>query len=409
VNDQESYFAKIRDQFPALKQKIHGRNYVYLDSAATTLKPEVVAERVYRFNQNEISNVHRGAHFIADKATQNFEAARTAVADFLNANSPDEIIFVRGTTEAINLVAQSFARPLLHDEDEILITEMEHHANIVPWQMVAETNHLKVRGVQVQDNGALDLDDLKSKLCSKTKILAITACSNVLGTVNDIKTITAWAHEVGAKVLVDGAQIVSQEAVDVQDLDCDFFVFSGHKLFAPFGIGALYAKKEILQAMPPYQGGGSMISQVTMEKTTYNDVPYRFEAGTPNVEGAIGLLCALEFLNKIGFAKINAHKKELLIAATEGLQKIPGIKLVGEAPHKGPVLSFNLEGAHHSDVGQILDQQGIAVRAGHHCCQPLMKRFGITGTVRASFSIYNNMQDVESFLAEVQKARELFK
>lgn len=401
-------FEKVRAQFPALTQKVNGKEWVYLDSAATALKPESVAQRLYRFNQYEISNVHRGAHTIADKATVNYENARAAVAKYLGAKSSDEIIFVRGTTEAVNLAAFSYARSVLKEGDEILITIMEHHANIVPWQMVAEEKKAKVVAVNVKDNGELDLEDFKAKLNSKTKIFAVTACSNTLGTVNDIKALTAAAHKVGAKVLIDGAQTVSQEAVNVQDIDCDFFAFSGHKLFAPFGIGVLYGKKELLDQMPPYQGGGSMIAKVTIEKTTYNEAPFRFEAGTPNVEGAIALHAALDFVTNIGFDKIKTHKKELLAAATEGLLKIPQVKIVGTAANKGPVLSFNLEGAHHSDVGQILDQQGVAVRAGHHCCQPLMARFGITGTVRASFSVYNNMQDVESFLKAVKKAQELF-
>ncbi len=406
--NHDMFFEKVRSQFPALTQKVHGTNLVYLDSAATTLKPELVAKRIYEFNQYEISNVHRGAHFLADKATVNFEDARAAVAKFLNAKSADEIVFTRGTTESINLAAQTYARSLLKEGDEILLTEMEHHANIVPWQMVAEEKKAKVLAVAVKDNGELDLADFKEKLSTKTKIFAFTACSNTLGTVNDIRFLTEAAHKVGAKVLVDGAQLVSQELIDIQALGCDFFVFSGHKLFAPFGIGILFGKKELLEQMPPYQGGGSMISNVSFEKTTYNEVPYRFEAGTPNVEGAVALHTAIDFVNSIGFDKINAHKKELLAAATEGLLKIPRVRLVGVAANKGPVLSFNLEGVHHSDVGQILDQQGIAVRAGHHCCQPLMKRFGISGTVRASFSVYNNLQDIESFLKAVKKAQELF-
>jgi cysteine desulfurase/selenocysteine lyase len=404
----ELFFEKVRAQFPAIAQKVNGKDWIYLDSAATTLKPESVAQRIYRFNQLEISNVHRGAHTVADKATVNFENARTAVAEFLNAKSHEEIIFTRGTTESINLAAHSYAGSVLKEGDEILLTEMEHHGNIVPWQIVAETKKAKVIAVKVLDNGDLDMADFRAKLGPKTKIVAVTACSNVLGTVNDISTIVKEAHKVGAKVLVDGAQLVSQEAVDVQALDCDFFAFSGHKLFAPFGIGILYGKKEILDSMPPYQGGGSMIAKVSFEGTTFNDVPFRFEAGTPNVEGAIGLHEALQFLKTIGFDKIRAHKKELLAAATEGLLKIPQVKILGNSANKGPILSFNLEGAHHSDVGQILDQQGVAVRAGHHCTQPLMKRFGITGTVRASFSIYNNMQDVESFLKGVKKAQEMF-
>ena len=405
---QSEFFRQIRSQFPALTQKVHGKDLVYLDSAATTLKPESVARRIYEFNQYEISNVHRGAHYLADQATQKFEAARGTTARFLNAKSQEEIIFVKGTTEAINLVAQTYGRKYLNAGDEILITEMEHHANIVPWHLLAEEKGLKVVAAKVMDNGDLDLEDLQSKLSAKTKIVAVTACSNILGTVNEIKRITRMAHKVGAKVLIDGAQLVSQDEVNVQEIDCDFFAFSGHKLFAPFGIGILYGKKEILESMPPYQGGGSMISEVCIDKTTYNDVPFRFEAGTPNVEGVIGLGCAIDFVRSIGFAKIKAHKSEMLTAATEGLLKIEGITIVGTSLNKGPILSFNLKGTHHSDVGQILDQQGIAVRAGHHCTQPLMKRLGIPGTVRASFSIYNNMQDVESFLNAVRKAQELF-
>lgn len=408
MNDQASFFDNIRAQFPALKQKVHGRDLVYLDSAATTLKPEVVAERIYRFNQNEISNVHRGAHFLADKATQSYENARATVAKFLNAKGADEIVFVRGTTEAINLVAHSYGRAFLKAGDEILITEMEHHANIVPWQLIAEEKGVKIKVALVHENGELNVEDFKSKLSDKTKIVAFTACSNILGTVNDMKLLTAEAHKVGAVVLVDGAQIVSQEAVDMQSIGCDFFVFSGHKIFAPFGIGVLYGRKEVLEKMSPYQGGGSMIASCTFLGTTYNDVPFRFEAGTPNVEGAVGLATALDFLKRIPFENIKAHKNELLQKATEGLHEMPNVRIVGEARHKGPVLSFNLKGAHHSDVGQILDQQGIAVRAGHHCTQPLMDRYKIPGTVRASFSIYNNMKDVEVFLAAMRKAQELF-
>jgi cysteine desulfurase/selenocysteine lyase len=404
----DAYFETIRSQFPALKQKVHGHDYVYLDSAATSLKPEVVAERIYRFNQNEISNVHRGAHYFADKATENYENARSKVARFLNAKGADEIVFVRGTTEGINLVAQTYGRAFLRPGDEILITEMEHHANIVPWQLIAKEKGVTIRAARVHDNGELDVEDFRAKLSAKTKIVAFTACSNILGTINDVKLLTHEAHKVGAVVLVDGAQIVSQEAVDVQDIDCDFFVFSGHKLFAPFGIGVLYGKKQILESMPPYQGGGSMIANCTLLGTTFNDVPFRFEAGTPNVEGAIGLAAALDFFTQIPYAKIQAHKARMMKRATESLLEIPGISIVGRAAHKGPVLSFNMNGAHHSDVGQILDQQGIAVRVGHHCTQPLMDRMRIPGTVRASFSIYNLMSDVEAFLNAMKKAQELF-
>lgn len=405
MNDLSKLFADVRSQFPALKQKVHGKDLVYLDSAATTLKPQSVIDRMTQFYSLETSNVHRGAHHLGDLATQAFEQARERVRSFLNADQVEEIVFVRGTTEAINLIAHSWSEKFLMPGDEILITEMEHHGNIVPWQMVAEKFKAKVVAAKILDNGDLDWNDFKSKLNAKTKMVAITACSNVLGTNIDIKKVTDLAHAVGAHVLIDGAQLVSQSRVDVVDIDCDFFVFSAHKLFGPFGFGAFYGKREILDQMPPYQGGGSMIERVTLEKTTYNEVPFRFEAGTPHVAGAVGLKVALDFVDEIGLERIHKYEMELLDYTMAELGKVGGVKVYGTSQNKGPIVSFNLEGAHHSDVSQILDQEGIAVRAGHHCTQPLMDRFGIKGTVRASFSVYNNKADVDAFIAALKKAK----
>ncbi|UYL10400.1 cysteine desulfurase [Bdellovibrio sp. SKB1291214] len=407
MSNLNELFAEIRNEFPALTQTVHGKRLSYLDSAATTLKPKVVIDRITKFYTNEVSNVHRGAHYLADIATQAFEGARHKIANFIGAEQFEEIIFVRGTTEGVNFVANTWGLTNLKAGDEILITEMEHHGNIVPWQMIAEKVGAKVVAAGILDNGEIDMDDFKNKLSSKTKMVAFTACSNVLGTNTDVAGMTKLAHAVGAKVLVDGAQIVSQFKVDVKALDVDFFVFSSHKLFGPFGFGVVYGKRAILDSMPPYQGGGSMISKVTIEKTTYNDVPTRFEAGTPHVEGAIGTAAAIEFLENIGFDKIHAYEMDLLKYATEKLLEIPDLKIYGMANDKGPTISFNLKGAHHSDVGQILDQEGVAVRAGHHCTQPLMARLGIPGTVRASFSVYNNRQDVDALVKAVVKAREL--
>lgn len=407
MSSLEQVFTQVRNDFPALTQKVHGKDLIYLDSAATTLKPQAVVDRITKFYLYEASNVHRGAHTLSDLATGYFENARKRIAQFLGAGTAEEIVFVRGTTEGINLVAQTYGAMTLKAGDQILITEMEHHANIVAWQMLAEKTGAQVVAARVLDNGDLDLEDYKKKLTDKTKIVAFTACSNTLGTLTDMKLLTTLAHAAGAKVLIDGAQIVSQEAVNVQDIGCDFFVFSAHKLFGPFGFGVLYGKREILDTMPPYQGGGSMISQVTFAKTTYNDVPFRFEAGTPHVEGAIGLHAAIDYVENIGFAKIQEWEIALLKSATQKLLEIPDVQIVGLAPHKGPILSFNIKGAHHSDVGQILDQAGVAVRAGHHCTQPLMARLGIVGTARASFSVYNNQDDVEALAKAITKAREL--
>lgn len=407
MSELDQVFASVRNEFPALKQQVHGKTLSYLDSGATTLKPQSVIDRITHFYSYETSNVHRGAHYLGDVATHAFESARIRVAKFLNARQSEEIIFVRGTTEGINLVAHSWGLTNLKAGDEILITEMEHHGNIVPWQIIAEKVGAKVLAAKILDNGELDLEDFKKKLSAKTKMVSFTGCSNVLGTNTEMKLLSKLAHDVGAKVLIDGAQVVSQKSVDVQDIDCDFFVFSAHKLFGPFGFGVVYGKRELLDAMPPYQGGGSMISKVTIDKTTFNDVPFRFEAGTPHVEGAVGLHAALDFVERIGFDKIHTYEMELLKEATAKLSALPDIVIVGTAPDKGPILSFNIKGVHHSDVGQILDQEGVAVRAGHHCTQPLMARFGVPGTVRASFSVYNNHEDINALVKAVAKAREM--
>lgn len=398
---------EIRKLFPALSQKVNGQGLCYLDSAATTLKPKPVIDRVTQFNSFEAANVHRGAHHLSDQATKFFEAAREKVAQFLNAKSSEEIIFVRGTTEAINLVANSYGQLDLREGDLVLITEMEHHANIVPWHLLAERKNIKIKAVRIHDNGELDLDDLKNKLKEKPKLLAVSACSNTLGTINPIIDIVKMAKEYDVKVLVDGAQIVSLERIDLQKINCDFFAFSGHKIFSTFGTGILYAKKEILEKMPPYQGGGSMIHQVTLERSTYNDIPFRFEAGTPAIDGAIALHSALEFVEEIGFSMIHNWETELLKYATDKLLTIPGLKIYGTAANKAPIISFNIDGIHSADLAQILDQQGIAIRAGHHCTHPLWNRFKTSGTARASFSIYNTTEDVDRLYSGILKAKEL--
>ncbi len=396
----------VGSEFPILKREFRGHGLVYLDSAATTLKPISVVKRISDYYLNESANVHRGAYALSDEATGNFEAGRQAVADFIGAHA-DEIVFTRNATESINLVANSWAQNNLLAGDRILLTEMEHHGNIVPWQMVAERLNLIIEVVKITDDGRLDEADLDLKLKAPVKLLAITGCSNTLGTLVDLKAVTTKAHAQGIKVLADVCQLVSQRAINVKDLDVDFLAFSGHKMFGPTGIGVLFAKSEILRGMPPWQGGGSMISQVTFAKTTYNEAPFRFEAGTPHIEGVIGLHAALRWFQEFSFAEIQKHEAALLKKATEGLRQISGVKIYADLPVKAAILSFNLQGAHHSDVAQILDQTGVAVRAGHHCTQPLMKRLGVPGTIRASFSLYNTEADVDRLISAVHKAKEL--
>lgn len=407
MNDLNLPLSKCRAEFPLLSQKIRGKNLVYLDSAATSLKPWPVIERVGHFLTYQTANVHRGAHFLANQATEHYEQARQKVADFINAKSKESIVFTRGTTESINLIAQSWGIQNLQKDDVILLSEMEHHSNIVPWQLVAEKVGANIEVLPISDEGEISIENLSQHLHAKVKILSVAHVSNTLGTINPIKKIIELAHEKKILVCVDGAQRAPTGPIDVQDLDADFYVFSGHKVFAPFGIGVMYAREEILQSMPPYQGGGSMISEVTFQKTTFHDIPYRFEAGTPNVEGAVGLATALEYTERLGWENIHRHEESLLIAATEALKTIEGVKIFGTSKNKIALISFIIEGTHPSDIGQILDQENVAVRVGHHCTQPLMQKFNIPGTVRASFSIYNSMNDIEKMILALKKAKEM--
>jgi cysteine desulfurase/selenocysteine lyase len=395
-----------KNDFPALSQKVFNYPLVYLDSAATSLKPKIVIDRIQQFNSYETANVHRGAHFLSDQATEMYEAARTRISKFIDANSANEIIFTRGTTESINLVANSIST-LFNEGDEILLTEMEHHSNIVPWQMVAEKAKLKIKVIPVLQNGDLDYSSLDSLITDRTRMVAVTHCSNHLATINNIKLIIDLAHKKNAYVLVDGAQFIGKHPLSVKDLDVDFYVFSGHKIFAPFGIGILYGKEYILNKMPPYQGGGSMINQVSFEKTTYLEAPSKFEAGTPNVEGAIALGTALDYIEGLGWNWIQSHEQKLIDCSFELLKKVPNLQLIGEAKHRSALFSFVIPDFHHSDICNILNQQGIAVRAGHHCTQPLIKKFKITGSVRASFSVYNDTDDIEQLIKSLNKAREI--
>lgn len=398
---------EIRKQFKALGQKVNGHDLVYLDSAATTLKPDIVVDRIAHFYALESSNVHRGAHHLSDQATRSFEAARRQIQNLINASSDEEIIFTKGTTESINLVATSYGEPFLNAGDEIVITELEHHANLVPWQNLCLKKNLKLKYVPVLADGSIDEKSLETVITDKTKLVAFSGCSNILGAFLPIEKIIARAKVVGAKTLVDAAQLISQKKIDVQKLDVDFLVFSAHKLFGPFGFGVLYGKKEILNQMPPYQYGGSMISEVNFDRTTYNTLPFKFEAGTPHVEGAIGTDTAIQFFNSLNIENVFQHEQQLLKTATDKLSLISGLQIFGTAENKAAIISFNLKGAHHSDVGQILDQMGIAVRVGHHCTQPLLKKFGLTGTIRASFSIYNSNADIDHLVKGIEKAQRM--
>ncbi len=403
----EQYFTDIRNEFPQLNVQVHGHPLVYLDSAATALKPRSVIQRLHQFNQFEVANIHRGAHFLGDQGTKAFEETRESVRQLLNTESIEEIIFTKGTTESVNLVATSFGESFLNEGDEILLTEMEHHANLVPWQMLAQKRNLKIHFVPVLTSGELDLESFQKLLNPKIKLFAVTACSNTLGTINQIEYLISEAKKYQITVLIDGAQIVSYQKVDVQKLNCDFFVFSMHKLFGPFGVGVLYGKKALLEKMPPYQGGGSMIHQVKTTGVSYNDLPFKFEAGTPNIDSVIASQAAIQFFNSLDLDKVHQWENLLKDEFTSQLKKMNEIQIYGEAKNKVSIISFLLKGAHHSDIGQILDQQGIAVRAGHHCTQPLMAKLGIVGTVRASFSIYNQMADVERSVNALKKAKDL--
>ena len=386
---------RVRGEFPILAQLVRGKPLVYLDNAATTQKPRAVIEAMRRYYATENANIHRGVHYLSELATREYEDARARVQRFLNAAESNEIIFVRGTTEGVNLVAQSYGRAQLKTGDEVLITEMEHHSNIVPWQMICDETGAKLRVVPINEAGELLLDEYERMLTSRTKLVSVVHVSNVLGTVNPVKAIVALAHEQGAKVLLDGAQAVPHLQIDVRDLDCDFYVFSGHKLFGPTGVGILYGKRALLEAMPPYQGGGDMISSVTFEKTVYNVLPYKFEAGTPHIAGGIGLGAAIAYVDEMGLDAIAAYERGLLAYATERLAAIKGLKIIGTAREKVGVVSFVLEGVHAHDIGTILDQDGIAIRTGHHCCMPLMRRFGVPATARASLAFYNTKGEID--------------
>jgi cysteine desulfurase / selenocysteine lyase len=399
---------KIRADFPILTRTIHGKPLVYLDNAATTQKPQAVIDSMIRYYTAENSNIHRGVHTLSELATESYEQSRVTVQRFLNAADSREIIFVRGATEGINLVAQTWGRANIRRGDEIVISAMEHHSNIVPWQILCEQQGASLRVAPVNDAGELLFDEFEKLLGPKTRLVAMAHVSNALGTVNPVRKIVQAARRVNARVLLDGAQAVPHMPVDVRAIDCDFYVFSGHKIYAPTGIGILYGKAELLEVMPPYQGGGDMISSVTFEKTLYNRLPHKFEAGTPHVSGAIGLGAALEYVNSIGLDRIALHEKQVLAHGTKRLLEIPGLRLIGTAREKEGILSFVLEGIHPHDVGTILDQEGIAIRTGHHCAQPLMERFGVPATARASLALYNTMEEMDALAAGIEKVREVF-
>lgn len=394
--------------FPILARPVHGRRLAYLDNGATTQKPLAVIEAERRFYLESNANIHRGVHWLSQHATELYDGARATVQRFINAAHADEIVFTRGTTEAINLVAQSWGRAELRAGDEILITTMEHHSNIVPWQLLCEQTGAVLKVVPVSEAGELDLAAFDALLNHRTQLVAITHVSNALGSINPVAELTARAHAAGAVVLVDGAQAVAHQAVDVQAIGCDFYAFSGHKLYGPTGIGALYGRRSILNAMPPWQGGGDMIRTVSFERSTYAEPPQRFEAGTPNIAGAIGLAAAIDYVREVGIERIAAHEHALLEYATAAVDAIRGVRLVGTAQHKAGILSFLVDGIHPHDLGTILDAEGVAIRAGHHCAMPLMTRFGIPGTARASLAMYNTRADIDALVAAIDKAQDLF-
>jgi cysteine desulfurase/selenocysteine lyase len=404
----DSDVARWRSDFPVLRETVHGKPLVYLDNAATTQKPQSVIDAEVAFYSHTNANVHRGVHALSQRATDDYEAARDKVKCFINAASTQEIVFVRGTTEAINLVAQSYARPHLTEDDNVIISAMEHHSNIVPWQVACAQTGAELRVAPVNDAGELDFDMFAKLIGPHTKLVAITHLSNALGSITPVARIIELAHAHGVPVLLDGAQAISHLGVDVRALDCDFYAFSGHKIFGPTGIGVLYGKEALLEAMPPYQVGGDMISSVTFGQTEYNDLPYKFEAGTPNIAGAIGLGAALDYVSGIGIDAIAAHEHDLLDYATERVRGIQGLKIIGTAQHKASILSFTLDGVHPHDIGTILDHDGVAIRAGHHCAMPLMQRFGLSGTARASFSLYNTRAEVDALVAGLVKVQEMF-
>ena len=400
--------AKIRADFPILAERIHGKQLVYLDNAATTQKPRAVIDAITHYYEHVNANIHRGVHALSERATEAHDAARETVRRFLNAGDTSEIVFVRGATEAINLVAQTFGRANVGAGDEVLITAMEHHSNIVPWQMVCEEKGAHLRVAPIDDRGELLLDEFARLIGPRTKLVAVTQVSNALGTVTPLRQMIELAHRQGVHVLVDGAQAAPHFAVDVQALDCDFYAFSGHKVYGPTGIGVLYGKRAFLDAMPPYQGGGDMIASVTFEKTIYNELPYKFEAGTPDICGAIALGAALQYVGKLGLKNIAAHEQDLLAYATEKVGALPGVQLIGTARERAGVLSFVMDNVHPHDLGTILDREGVAIRTGHHCAQPVMDRYQISATARASFGVYNTRKEIDALVAGIRKAHEVF-
>jgi cysteine desulfurase/selenocysteine lyase len=398
---------KVRKDFPVLHQKVHGKPLVYFDNAATTQKPLAVIEAIEHYYRHDNSNIHRGVHTLSERATVHYEQTRVAAQRFLNAADSKEIIFVRGTTEAINLVAQTYGRKHVGNGDEVLITAMEHHSNIVPWQMLCEEKGARLRVAPINDRGELILEEFEKLLSPKTKIVAAAHLSNALGTINPIRQMVKMAHARNIPVLVDGAQAAARMPVNVQELDCDFYAISSHKLYGPTGMGVLYGKAELLEAMPPYQGGGDMIASVTFDKTIYNRLPYKFEAGTPNIADTIGLGAAIEYVNRLGLKNIEQHEHDVLAYATQEVEKIPGVSIIGTAREKAGVLSFVMDGIHPHDIGTILDHEGIAVRTGHHCAQPVMQRFGIPATARASFGLYNTREEVDALVTGIHKVQEV--
>lgn len=401
---------EIRKDFPILKVKVNDKPLVYIDNAATTQKPDVVIESMKYYYTHENANIHRGLYFLSEAATQAYETSRMKVKEFINAMSASEIIFVRGTTEAINLISASFCRSgMIKEGDEIIVTHMEHHANIVPWQLVCERKKAKLRVIPINDNGELILEEFEPMISSKTKLVSVVHTSNSLGTINPVKEIIRIAHKHGVPVLIDAAQAIQHTKIDVQELDCDFLAFSGHKIYGPTGIGVLYGKTEYLNQLPPYQGGGDMIRTVTFEKTTFDDLPNKFEAGTPNIAGGIGLGVALKYISSFSFDDIQNHEKMLLNYATQKMLEIDGLKIIGTAKEKTSVISFIIDGLHPYDIGTIVDNDGIAIRTGHHCTQPVMQRFNVSATARASFAIYNTMEEIDVFVESLKKAIKMFR
>jgi cysteine desulfurase / selenocysteine lyase len=398
---------KVRSDFPILHRQVHCKPLVYLDNAASTQKPQSVIDTIDNFYSHMNSNIHRGVHFLSQRSTREYDTARRTVKEFINAKEFEEVIFTRGTTESNNLIAATYGRKFLNEGDEVIISHMEHHSNIVPWQMICEERGALLKVIPINNDGELIMEEYEKLLSERTKIVAVVHVSNSLGTINPVKEIIDMAHNVGAKVLIDGAQSIQHVAVDVQELDCDFFSFSGHKLYGPTGIGVFYGKKELLEAMPPYQGGGDMIMSVTFDQTTFNDLPYKFEAGTPNIAGAIGLGAAIEYVQNIGLDVIERYEHKLLSYATEKLNEIDGFRMIGTAKKKSSVAAFVMDKLHPMDIGTMLDMEGVAIRTGHHCTEPLMHYFGVPATSRASFAFYNTIEEVDILVDSIKKVQKL--